>query len=69
MVNERKKTMARQGKFRQGLQSCLVTLVSLTLALVMLQGCAGLRPRNPLPENLESKVQVPGMPGRAGLGG
>ena len=63
MVNERKKTMARQGKFRQGLQSCLVTLVSLTLTLVMLQGCAGLRPRNPLPETLESKVQVVGMPG------
>ncbi len=38
-------------------------LIFIILALLVLQGCAGLRPRNPLPEDLESKVQVPGMPG------
>jgi predicted patatin/cPLA2 family phospholipase len=42
------------------LRASLVVLISLTLLL--LQGCATLRPRNPVPQNLESKVQVPGMP-------
>ena len=55
--------MARQGKFRQGLQSCLVTLVSLTLTLIVLQGCAGLRPRNPLPEDSGKQSPGSGMPG------
>jgi predicted patatin/cPLA2 family phospholipase len=37
-------------------------LLNLILSLMLLQGCATLKPRNPLPEDLESKVQVPGMP-------
>jgi predicted acylesterase/phospholipase RssA len=38
-------------------------VVIIILSLLLLQGCATLKPRNPLPEDLESKVQVPGMPG------
>jgi predicted patatin/cPLA2 family phospholipase len=30
---------------------------------MLVQGCASLRPRSPLPEYLESKVEVPGFPG------
>ncbi len=55
--------MAERDKYRRILSSRNFILVYVALALVLLQGCAGLRPRNPLPENLESKVQVPGMPG------
>ncbi len=40
----------------------LFALIFIILSLLLLQGCATLRPRNPLPEDLESKVQVPGMP-------
>jgi hypothetical protein len=37
--------------------------VGATVSLVIrLQGCATLQPRNPLPENLESQVQIPGIP-------
>ena len=41
----------------------IVWLLSLALSLTLVQGCAALRPRTTLPENLESKVEVPGMPG------
>ena len=37
--------------------------VCLALFLALTPGCATLRPRNPLPEDLECKVQIPGMPG------
>jgi hypothetical protein len=33
------------------------------LTFSLIQGCAGLRPRNSLPEFLESQVEIPGMPG------
>ena len=55
--------MAQQGNFRQVFRSGLITLVCLALTLIVLQGCATLKPRNPLPQDLESEVQVPGMPG------
>ena len=41
----------------------IVWLLCLALSLTLVQGCAALRPRTTLPENLESKVEVPGMPG------
>ncbi len=41
----------------------IVWLLCLALSLTLVQGCATLRPRTTLPENLESKVEVPGMPG------
>jgi len=41
----------------------MISMVCLTLCLVILQGCAALRPRNPLPQNIESKVEIPGMMG------
>jgi predicted acylesterase/phospholipase RssA len=41
----------------------IVWLLCLALSLTLIQGCAALRPRTTLPENLESKVEVPGMPG------
>ncbi|HSO72195.1 MAG TPA: patatin-like phospholipase family protein, partial [Thermodesulfobacteriota bacterium] len=40
----------------------------LTFSLILLQGCATLKPRNPLPQDLESKVQVPGIPGARAWG-
>jgi predicted acylesterase/phospholipase RssA len=53
----------RPGRFQARRRCNLFPLVFITLALMVLQGCAGLRPRNPLPEDLESKVEVLGMPG------
>ena len=41
----------------------IIWLLCLALSLPLVQGCATLRPRTTLPENLESKVEVPGMPG------
>jgi hypothetical protein len=41
----------------------IVWLLCVALSLTLVQGCATLRPRTTLPENLESKVEVPGMPG------
>jgi predicted patatin/cPLA2 family phospholipase len=38
-------------------------LVLLVLLFMVVQGCATLRPRSPLPDALESKVEVPGFPG------
>ncbi len=38
-------------------------LLCLALSLTLIQGCATLRPRNPLPDYLEDKVEIPGMPG------
>ena len=61
--------MADRDRYRRILSSRIFILVYVALALVLLQGCAGLRPRNPLPEDLESKVQVTGMPGVRVLGG
>ena len=61
--------MVYQPTRRQGFSSGLTWLVCLALSMVLVQGCAVLRPRNPLPEYLEAKVAVPGMPQRAGLGG
>lgn len=55
--------MAHQSTIRQGFSSGLIWLVCLTLSLTLVQGCAALRPRNPLPDYLEEKVQFPGMPG------
>jgi hypothetical protein len=43
--------------------SRIIWCVGLILSLTLVQGCAALRPRNPLPEHLESKAEVPGMPG------
>ncbi len=48
----------RRPGFRSG-----IWFVYLALSLTLVQGCAALRPRNPLPQDLESKVEVPGMPG------
>jgi predicted acylesterase/phospholipase RssA len=48
---------------RPGFQAALIWLFSLALSLTLVQGCATLRPRNPLPDYQESKVQVPGLPG------
>ena len=53
---------AQQGKFQQGFRLGIIWLVCLALSLTLVQGCAALRPRNPLPEYLEDKVEVPGMP-------
>jgi predicted acylesterase/phospholipase RssA len=55
--------MLQQGRFRQGFRSGLITLLCLALSLILVQGCATLKPRNPLPQDLESQVQVPGVPG------
>jgi hypothetical protein len=56
--------MAQQGNFHQGFRSGFMTLVCLALSLmILIQGCATLKPRNPLPQDLESEVNVPGMPG------
>jgi predicted patatin/cPLA2 family phospholipase len=55
--------MAERDHYRRILSSRDFVLVYVALALLLLQGCATLRPRNPLPEDLESKVQIPGMPG------
>jgi predicted acylesterase/phospholipase RssA len=54
--------MNQRGKW-QGRRSDIFRLLGLILALALIQGCATLQPRTPLPENLESKVEVPGMPG------
>jgi predicted patatin/cPLA2 family phospholipase len=43
--------------------SAPLVLVSLTILLMLVHGCATLRPRSPLPEALESQVEVPGFPG------
>ena len=48
---------------RSGFRPGMVWFVCLALSLTLVQGCAALRPRNPLPQNLESKVEVPGMTG------
>ena len=45
-----------------------MTLMCVAFSLFLLQGCATLKPRNPLPQDLESKVQVPGMPGARAWG-
>jgi hypothetical protein len=59
-----KNMLAQQGKLRQGFRSDLITWVCLALSLmILIQGCATLKPRNPLPQDLESEVNVPGMPG------
>jgi predicted acylesterase/phospholipase RssA len=56
--------LAQQSKLRQGFRVGLITWVCLVLSLmILLQGCATLKPRNPVPQDLESEVQVPGMPG------
>ena len=56
--------IAQQGKLRQGFRAGLITWVCLALSLmILLQGCATLKPRNPVPQDLESEVHVPGMPG------
>ena len=60
--------MTQQGNFRPGFRSGLLTLVCLALSLMLLQGCATLKPRNPLPQDLESQVQVPGIPGARAWG-
>ena len=60
--------MAQQGNFRPGFQSGLITLMCVAFSLFLLQGCATLKPRNPLPQDLESKVQVPGIPGARAWG-
>ncbi len=54
--------MAHQPSRRQGFSSGIIWLVCLALSLTLVQGCAALRPRTPLPDYLEDKVQVPGMP-------
>jgi hypothetical protein len=59
-----KNMLAQQSKLRQGFRAGLITWVCLALSLmILLQGCATLKPRNPLPQDLESQVQVPGAPG------
>ena len=40
-----------------------LVLASLVVLFMVVQGCATLRPRSPLPEALESEVEVPGFPG------
>ncbi len=56
--------IAQQSKLRQGFRAGLITWVCLALSLmILLQGCATLKPRNPVPQDLESEVHVPGMPG------
>jgi len=45
-----------------GLWSGLFLVIIWTVSLLGLQGCAALRPRQPLPQYLESKAGVPGMP-------
>ena len=60
--------IAQQVNFRPGFHSCLITLLSLVLSLFLLQGCATLKPRNPLPQDLESQVQLPGIPGARSWG-
>jgi hypothetical protein len=63
-----KNMIVQQDKLRQGFRAGLITWVCLALTLIALQGCATLKPRNPLPQDLESQVQVPGMPGVRGWG-
>ena len=60
--------MAQQDNFRQGFGSGLIKLVCLALSLIILQGCATLKPRNPLPQDLESQVKLPGIPGARAWG-
>jgi hypothetical protein len=56
--------MVHHKKCWQEFRSVLIKWLVLALSLMLLlQGCATLKPRNPLPEDLESKVQVPGMYG------
>ena len=56
--------MAERDHYRRILSSRNFVLVYVAgWSCLLLQGCAGLRPRNPLPEDQESKVQIPGMPG------
>jgi Patatin-like phospholipase len=60
--------MAQRNNFRPGFRSGLMPLVCLALSLIVLQGCATLKPRNPLPEDLESQVHLPGIPGARAWG-
>ncbi len=54
--------MALKVLLAPGSGSGLIMLVVWTVSLLGLQGCAALRTRQPLPQHLESKVVVPGMP-------
>jgi predicted acylesterase/phospholipase RssA len=54
--------MAHRPTRRQGFSSGYIWFMYLALSMVLVQGCAALRPRTPLPEYLEAKVAVPGMP-------
>ncbi len=50
---------AQQGRRRPS----PITFLCWALILVLVQGCATLRPRKPLPSDMESKVEMPGIPG------
>ncbi len=39
-----------------------LALTSLVLMFMVIQGCAALRPRSPLPEALEDEIRIPGFP-------
>ena len=47
---------------RQTLPISHMALASLVLLLLLVQSCATLRPRSPLPQALEDKVRIPGFP-------
>ena len=56
--------MAQRGKHWYNRRADIFTMVCVALSLmILIQGCATLKPRNPVPQDLESEVQVPGMPG------
>ena len=47
---------------RQTLAISHMALASLVLLLLLVQSCATVRPRSPLPQALEDKVRIPGFP-------
>ena len=47
---------------RQAWPNFLPALLTLAILLGLVQGCATVRPRSPLPQALEDKVRVPGFP-------
>jgi hypothetical protein len=54
--------MSGRKNSRQTLVLYLLALASLVAVLMLVQGCATVRPRSPLPEALEEKIQIPGFP-------
>ena len=55
--------MAQRGKHWYNRRADIFTMVCVALSLVLIQGCATLKPRNPVPQDLESQVHVPGVAG------